>query len=217
VSDRAIRRAGLGAAVCFLAATHASLAGQTANEKPAPPVFRGEAILVAVPVFVTDGSGKAVAGLTAQDFDVQDGGKPVPVVAFQAIDVAGDGALDDAGDVPVAIQAAAPRQFLLLFDLAFSPRGSLTRVRQAASHFVRSLGPRDLVAVATYGRSGLKVLTSFTLDRAYVARIIDTLGLSPLALAPSDPLGLSGGDTSGTNDAGFDIDHHVVHTALPGH
>ena len=206
MSHRARRRAGFGAAFCLLATVHASLAGQTPNEKPAPPVFRGEAVLVAVPVFVTDGSGKAVAGLTAQDFDVQDGGKPVPVVAFQAIDVAGDGALDDAGDVPVAIQAAAPRQFLLLFDLAFSPRGSLTRVRQAASHFVRSLGPRDLVAVATYGRSGLKVLTSFTLDRAYVARIIDTLGLSPLALAASDPLGLSGGDTSDTNDAGFDIE-----------
>ena len=88
----------------------------------------------------------------------------------------------------------------------FRRAGSLTRVRQAASHFVRSLGPRDLVAVATYGRSGLKVLTSFTLDRAYVARIIDTLGLSPLALAPTDPLGLSGGDTSGTNYAGFDVE-----------
>jgi VWFA-related protein len=193
------------AASCLLVAPHAVAAGQAPDEKRSPPVFRGEAVLVAVPVFVTDGSGKAVPGLTAQDFEVLDGGKPVAVVAFQAIDVAAEDALAAGGEMPVAIQAAAPRQFVLLFDLVFSPRGSLTRVRQAASHFVRSLGPRDLVAVATYGRSGLKVLTSFTLDRAYVARIVDTLGLAPEALTPTDPLGLSGGE-SNANAAGFDVE-----------
>jgi VWFA-related protein len=198
-------RAALGTAFSLLMSAFA--AGQPPGGTPQqPPVFRGEAVLVAVPVFVTDGSGKAVPGLTAEDFEVQDGGKPVPVVAFQAFDVAEHDAPQAKGELPVAVQAAAPRQFLLLFDLAFSPRGSLWRVRQAAAHFVRSLGPRDLVAVATYARSGIKILTTFTPDRAYVARVIDTLGLAPEALATSDPLALGGGESGTSNEAGFDVE-----------
>ena len=64
-------RAALGTAFSLLMSAFA--AGQPPGGTPQqPPVFRGEAVLVAVPVFVTDGSGKAVPGLTAEDFEVQD-------------------------------------------------------------------------------------------------------------------------------------------------
>ncbi len=62
------------------------------------------------------------------------------------------------------------------------------------------------MAVATYARSGLKILTTFTPDRAYVARVIDTLGLAPEALATSDPLALGGGESGTSNEAGFDVE-----------
>jgi VWFA-related protein len=164
-------------------------------QPPAPPVFETEVALVAVPVFVTDGSGKAVAGLTAADFEIQDGGKRVPIVAFQAIDVDAPAAsaIVSMPGFPVAIQAAAARQFLLLFDLQFSPPAGLLRARMAAMRFVReSLAANDLVAVATFGRTGLKMLTGFTTDRSYVTRAINGLGVVPALEMASDPLGLSG-------------------------
>jgi VWFA-related protein len=148
--------------------------------------------LVAVPVFVTDKSGGAVAGLTADDFEIYDGGRRVPIAAFQAVDVHGPVAAAAQPELPVAVQAAAHRQFLLLFDLQFSPAAGIKRARAAATRFVReSLGSSDLVAVATYSSAGFKMLTNFTSDRAYVARAIEGLGLVD-GLKSSDPLGLSG-------------------------
>jgi len=174
------------------AANGAAPAAEPAQE-PAPPVFGADVALVAVPVFVTDKSGKAVAGLTAEHFEVYDGGRRVPIAAFQAVDVDVPAAPASQSDLPVAVQAAAHRQFLLLFDLQFSPAAGIKRARAAATRFVRdSLGSSDLVAVATFGRGGLKMLTNFTSDHAYVARAIEGLGLVQSVALASDPLGLSG-------------------------
>jgi VWFA-related protein len=184
------RRVGL-----ILLGLGASSVGASALQPSGPPVFQADVALVTAPVFVTDGSGRAVAGLAAEDFEVFDGGTRVPIVAFQAIDVdalatapAGDSA---APALPVAVQAAAARQFLLLFDLAFSPPSGLLRAREAASQFVQeSLAPGDLVAVGTFGSNGVRMLTGFTSDRAYVARAIQGLGLLRALEMGPDPLGL---------------------------
>jgi VWFA-related protein len=108
------------------------------------------------------------------------------------------------------VQAAARRQFLLLFDLAFSAPQGIMKAREAAIQFVRgSLAPTDLVAVATYGQSGVRILLRFTADREQAARAIETLGIGegervrdPLNIAyelgapPLGPgMGMSGGDT----------------------
>ena len=182
------------------------LAGATAGGAAAPeppqqaprPVFKAEVSLVAVPVFVTDRSGKAVPGLTAADFEVYDGGRRVPIAAFQSVSVrapaaAPEAAPEPSAELPMAVQAAAPRQFVLLFDLQFSPPAGIVRARSAAIRFVReSLGPGDLVAAATFGRGGLTMLTNLTSDRSHVARSIESLGLAPAIEASSDPLGLGG-------------------------
>ena len=181
-------RIGLALLACSTAQTRAS-----ALQPSSPPVFEADVALVAAPVFVTDSSGKAVAGLTAADFEVFDGGTRVPIVAFQAIavDAATTPAAGPAPALPVALQAAAARQFLLLFDLQFSHVSGLLRAKKAASRFVQeSLAPSDLVAVGTFGSKGLRVLTGFTSDRAYVARTIDSLGLVRALELGSDPLGL---------------------------
>ena len=176
--------------VLWWAAGAGASPAQSAQE-PAPPVFGADVALVAVPVFVTDKSGKAVRGLSAEDFEVYDGGRRVPIAAFQAIDVDVPVATASPSVLPVAVQAAAHRQFLLLFDLQFSPAAGILRARAAATRLVLdSLGPSDLVAVATFGSGGLKMLTNFTGDRAYVARAIAGLGVVD-AVKP-DALGLSG-------------------------
>ena len=177
-------------ALCTMVGESA-LRAQGAPE-PRAPVFEAGVTLVAVPVFVTDKSGQAVAGLTAEDFEVYDGGRRVPIAAFQAVDVHDPVAAASLPELPVAVQAAAHRQFLLLFDLQFSQAAGIKRARAAATRFVRdSLGASDLVAVATFGRGGLKMLTTFTSDRAHVARAIE--GLGRIEGLETDPLGLGGG------------------------
>jgi hypothetical protein len=82
-----------------------------------PPVFTTEVNVVAVTVFVTDKSGRAVAGLTAADFELEDQGKKVPLVAFLPVDASGAAPGGEAGPL---MQASARRQLLFLFDLTFS-------------------------------------------------------------------------------------------------
>ena len=157
-----------------------------------PPVFEANVALVAVPVFVIDKAGKAVAGLRAEDFEVFDGGQRVDIAAFQAVDVDDLQAPDRR--LPVAVQAAVPRQFVLLFDLQFSTPNGIARTRAAASRYVSdALAPTDLVAVAVFGRGGMKILTSFTTDREHIARAIAGLGLVHGMEAAGDALGLTGG------------------------
>jgi|CXWL01.1.fsa_nt_gi VWFA-related protein len=172
----------------------ADAASQSAP-KPQTPVFGADVALVAVPVFVVDKNGKSVPGLTIDDFEIEDGGKKVPIVAFQAIDVdAPMTAVTQAqvSQLPVAVQAVARRQFLLLIDLQFSPRSGVYFGRKAAMAFVReALAPGDLVAVATTGPSGLRVLTNFTSDHEHTARAI--AGLTSPGSTGADPLGLGGG------------------------
>jgi VWFA-related protein len=199
----------LGLCLPLLLVTQAPAPPQ-ASTPHEPPVFGTGVSLVAVPVFVTDKAGKAVAGLTAQDFEIADGGQSVPVVAFQAVDVdvpapPAEPGLEQApatNEVPVAVQAAAARQFVLLFDLLFSSPHGILKAREAAARFVaESLSPTDLVAVATYRSTGLKLLTGFTSDRAHLARAIARLGLGPSPEGGRDPLDLSGAfesDASGT-------------------
>jgi VWFA-related protein len=179
---------------CCAALLAASLAAPTPAQQPSPgAVFETEVTLVAVPVFVFDKSGKAVPGLVASDFEIEEQGRMVPIRAFEAIDA--DEA-DQAPDsrTPSAIQAAARRQFVFVFDLQFATPAGIVRARNAAFKFIeQSMAPNDLAAVATYGRSGLKVLTPLTPDRSQTSRAVLGLGLTE-TIQIEDPLGLIGSE-----------------------
>jgi VWFA-related protein len=186
----------LGAAVLALE--------QPAQKQPDPPVFGVGVTLVAVPVFVTDRNGKSVAGLTADDFVVEDEGKPVPIAAFQAIDldapseagISGGETPSARANLPMAVQAAAARQFIVLIDSQFSPRAGLFFSQRMAAAYIRDrLAPGDLVAVATTGRGGLKIAANFSADHEYLARVIE--GTSTAGTPSTDPLGFSSSGLSG--------------------
>lgn len=157
-----------------------------APQRAAAREFGSAITIVSLPVFVTDRDARAVVGLTQDDFEVTDDGRPMKVVGFRAIDAADAGPV---GQTPLSL--AARRQFLLLFDLSFSSVSGLVRARQAALTFIESgLAPADLAAVATLSANrGVKLVVGFTSDRIQLKKAVASLGVLKLD-RKTDPLGL---------------------------
>ncbi len=180
------RRLGLAAStVLFVLA-----AGLPAQEKPkerAAPVFSSDVSLVLMPVFVIDKDGKAVRGLTAADFEVQQDGKRAEIVSFRYVDTTDAEEHDE-----LRIASAARRRFLLLFDKSFTDLAGIQRARKAGLDFVRHrLSPTDLAAVATFDvNNGMRLVANFTEDRALLSHAIRTLGV-PSITRIGDPLALA--------------------------
>jgi len=165
----------------------ASAAPHAQESSPPAPVFSSEVSLVQLPIYVVDRQGRAVRGLAAEDFKVEEDGRKVDVVSFRYVDTT------SAEDQDAIRQAsAARRRFLLLFDKSFTVPAGLDRARRGALDFVRTrLAPSDLAAVATIDvNRGVQLVANFTEDRHLLAHAIETLGVPTLARI-SDPLGLA--------------------------
>lgn len=149
-----------------------------------------EVTVIEVPVIAVDRDGKAVRGLTRENFEIYDEGKRVPIEYFDVVDLTAVRSATPSQQR--ALPPAAYRNFLLLFDLAYSSPGTIGRSQAAAREFVNAkLERRDLVAVAVYSAAhGLKLLTNFTADRAATTAAIDAVTASS-SFKPGDPLLLS--------------------------
>src|SRR5437016_9601215 len=102
--------------------------------------------VVEVPVTVVARDGNPLRGLTAANFEVIDEGKKRAITSFDAIDFASK----EVAQAISPLNPAARRNFMLVFDLAFSQPSSIVRAQQAARDFIgKSMLPRDRVAVAT--------------------------------------------------------------------
>ncbi len=149
--------------------------------------FAGTAdvVEVEVPVQVVR-DGQPVRGLTREDFEVYDGRAKQTVTGFHVVDLAAPGTQRAA-----ALPLAGRRQFLLLFDLAFSDPKSVVKARDAARDLViKGLRPGDLVGVATYSAArGPQLVLGFTSDRRQVDSALEELG-TVHADRPDDPLRL---------------------------
>ncbi|MET0619631.1 MAG: VWA domain-containing protein, partial [Thermoanaerobaculia bacterium] len=143
-----------------------------------------DVMLVEVPVRVLDRSGEPVRGLTAADFTLLDQGRPQTLTAVDAIELGGEAGAPEPRSVP----PAARRRYLLLFDFSFSRPRAVVAARRAAREFVLDgMRDTDLAAVATYSlQTGVRLLVTFSSDRAALAAAIETLGLEPAER--SDPL-----------------------------
>ena len=86
--------------------------------------------LVSVSAIVRDHKGRFVRNLTARDFEILDGGHFQPIADFRR----------DAASVSVA----------LLFDVSGSMESTLTDAREAATHLLSWLEPKDETAVFTF-------------------------------------------------------------------
>ncbi len=205
-----IRRIWLS--VCLIAAFVAPLHAQRVAETM-------EITVVEVPVTVVDREGNSVRGLTAENFEILDEGKRVPIEYFDVVDMA---KLDTSSGSPLPV--AATRHFLLLFDLANSKPGTIGRASEAAKKFVQEqLGARDLAAVATFtAEAGARMITNFSRNRELLVNAIETLG-NPSYFKVGDPLMISaerfgegpgGGGSAGGGKA--EIDAVIGEQAVEG-
>ena len=144
-----------------------------------------DVVAVEVPVQVLRGN-EPVRGLTADDFEIYDGRRKMPITGFEVLDLA---AAAPAKGQPLPV--AARRHFLLLFDLSFSEPKAVLAARDAAKDMVDGLNPSDLVGVAVYaGSKGAQLVLRFTADRRQVRAAIESLGAPQIQGRANDPLQL---------------------------
>jgi len=114
------------------------------------PVFRSSAALVRIDTQVLR-SGRAVEGLTKDDFIVLDEGGPVPIEAFG--------------------RDSEPLQVVLLFDVSGSMTKVLVEMAAVAGRAMAALNAEDQVAVVVFGRKIVPLL-EFTADHRAAARMV---------------------------------------------
>lgn len=115
--------------------------------------------LVAVPVSVTDRTGRFVTGLKQADFQVLEDGKPQEIAAFSATE--------------------APFNVALLIDTSRSTRERLGTIRQATRSFIKQLQPQDRVQIVTFDER-VNFHGDFTSDRGQLQRTINSVKSSYL-------------------------------------
>jgi VWFA-related protein len=127
---------------------------------------------IVVDVRALDGMGRAIQGLTADDFAVKIHGKPVRVESATWV---GAGADPSAAIAPGFPEGSLPQGRLIVFlfqkDLEPHRIAGLMRMLFRAKTFVDTLGPDDRVAVVSFD-SHLKIWADFTGDREEVRRIL---------------------------------------------
>ena len=175
-NPRTIHRPLARLALVVLAA--GSLAAVATAQEPAE-TFEGEAAVtvVEIPVQVVLRDGEPVRGVSKANFRLFDGRDEVTITSFEAIDLA---RVEARGPEAMrAVEPAARRHFLLLFDLSFSSPGQVVEAQRAARQLLDGgLHPTDLVGVAFYtSRQGLSMPLGFTTDRDQVRRVLDGFGL----------------------------------------
>ena len=129
-----------------------------------PPVFRSNTNLVVVPVTVTDRAGRFVRGLTADQFEVSDGGSRRAITQFSAerVPVSVGILLDISGSMATEPRARA----------ADDARWADTR--RALELLVTRLDPHDDVFFAAFSEQ-VGVALPWTSDHSRVLRAFDTL------------------------------------------
>lgn len=149
-----------------------------------------EVRIVNVDVVVTERSGKMVTGLTRDDFEVLENGKPQAITNFAEIrsDSSEPAIVTAPATAGAASAAAHPRRFLLFIDnYSLDPRVR-TEVVASMENFVDTkMGPNDEASVVGWNRR-LNILDGFTRERAALHAALKKAGEIGSAASLSTPL-----------------------------
>jgi len=124
---------------------------------PQQTVFRGSSDTVRVYVTVLDKNERLASGLTREQFEVRDNGKPQPITLFD--------------------NSPQPIRLIVMLDVSGSMKGNLPLMREACRQLFARLGPEDVARVGTFGRE-VVISPKFTRDSgellaALPAEIVD--------------------------------------------
>jgi Ca-activated chloride channel family protein len=137
--------------------------GTGAAGRPATAQFAAGINLVEVYVSVTDVAGQPVGGLTADDFTVDEDGRPQIIKVFAT------------GDFPLAVALAIDRSFSISAE-------RLGASVSAAERFLALLRPADQVLILAIG-SGVETIVPLSSERAVARAALSALrpwGTTPL-------------------------------------
>jgi VWFA-related protein len=160
------------AALCVAGAA-ALLARQSQEQTP---IFRSAIEAVQFDVFVTDAAGNPVTGLTIDDFEIIEDGKPQPITTFEAVDIAIERAepLETTLAEPDVLTNDRPLGRVYLFALDEVQDANILRTRRLVRQFIEEhFGPNDLGAVALLGRGLVTDGQDFTHNRRLLLNAVD--------------------------------------------
>lgn len=182
----------------FLVLATAILPGQ--NEKPPEVTLKAHARLVLAPVVVADKAGNHVAGLSKNDFELVEDGRPKSIASLEEIKtVAGRiGRITPSqGTYSNAIESDANPKRLTIFvlDMVNTPFLDQTYAREQLIKFLAShVGEQQPTALMAIKMGGIQVIHDFTSDpAALVAALKRVSSVIPEFRSPSP------------NDAGADV------------
>jgi VWFA-related protein len=144
--------------------------------------------LVQIDATVTDKNGKPVKGLTRENFELFEEGKPQKLDALDYFDVEKIETAEKDGAEPVVIDletASDPeslrpivkdrRLIVLFFDLTSMQPDDLLRSTDAAKKYLKEqMSPADLVAVISFGTT-FKINANFTNNRDVLLKAVESL------------------------------------------
>jgi VWFA-related protein len=136
--------------------------------------FKASTRLIQVSVVVHDGNRRPVTGLTAEDFEILEDGRPQPVSLFAvSASAPTDTASAAAGVFTNRLQSPSSGGVVaIVFDRLNT---SFSEQMQARAHIIKYLGeirPGDRVALFVLGEYGLRILHDFSKDAGSLLRAI---------------------------------------------
>jgi len=157
--------------LCSLLMLTAAMSG--GDDKPQADVtFTSRTGLVLVPVVVTDKSGGPVAGLTKDDFDLQENGKSKPIATFDEVKTVTNRPSRPAPQRDVytnelSNDSSLKRMTIFALDLVNTPFLDQAYAREQLIKFLANrVGSQEPIALVLINRNGIKVLHDFTSDPA---------------------------------------------------
>jgi Ca-activated chloride channel family protein len=124
------------------------------GEPDADKSIKLEARLVNLNVSAVNNTGRAVPGLSKEDFSVFENGNRQEIAFFEA--------------------NSTPLSVMVLLDLSGSTEHQIKLMRQTASKFIDSFSPSDRVAIATFTRH-FQLISDFTSDHKVLKQRIDAM------------------------------------------
>ena len=143
--------------------------------EPQEPVatFRSSVRAIQVDAVVTDEDGNPVRGLTEDDFEIVEKGKPQAITTFEAVDIPIERQPPDLADSDVVTNEGDGRIYLIVFDTISAENGMYAK-RIMRRFFDEHFGPSDVAAVMLLDRGHRNAGQDFTSNRRLLLKGIDS-------------------------------------------